>query len=302
MDRVRIATRRSKLALWQASFIKVELRRAHPGLAIELVGISTAGDRWLNAPLSEVGGKGLFINELEAALARGDADLAVHSMKDVPALMNEEFAMPVIGYRQDVRDAWISPKGGLQAMPSGAAVGTSSLRRQAQILALRPDLRVLPLRGNVDTRLAKLEAGDIDAVMLAMAGLVRLGWADQVTEALPPSLFLPAPGQGALGVECRADDGQALDLLAPLRDPATAACVQAERGVSAALEADCSQPLAAYAQPAGAAVLLQALLASPDGATVLKAEAKGPAEQVANRVVEDLLAQGALQLLRRTGR
>ena len=301
MDRVRIATRRSKLALWQASFIKVELRRAHPGLAIELVGISTAGDRWLNAPLSEVGGKGLFINELEAALARGDADLAVHSMKDVPALMNEEFAMPVIGYRQDVRDAWVSPKGGLQAMPSGAAVGTSSLRRQAQILALRPDLRVLPLRGNVDTRLAKLEAGDVDAVMLAMAGLVRLGWADQVTEALPPSLFLPAPGQGALGVECRADDGQALDLLAPLRDPATAACVQAERGVSAALEADCSQPLAAYAQPAGTAVLLQALLASPDGATVLKAEAKGPAEQVANRVVEDLLAQGALQLLRRAG-
>lgn len=302
MDRVRIATRRSKLALWQASFIKVELRRAHPGLAIELVGISTAGDRWLNAPLSEVGGKGLFINELEAALARGDADLAVHSMKDVPALMNEEFAMPVIGYRQDVRDAWISPKGGLQAMPSGAAVGTSSLRRQAQILALRPDLRVLPLRGNVDTRLAKLEAGDVDAVMLAMAGLVRLGWADQVTEALPPSLFLPAPGQGALGVECRADDGQALDLLAPLRDPATTACVQAERGLSAALEADCSQPLAAYAQPAGAAVLLQALLASPDGATVLKAEAKGPAEQVANRVAEDLQAQGALQLLRRTGR
>ena len=302
MDRVRIAARRSKLALWQASFIKGELRRAHPGLAIELVGISTAGDRWLNAPLSEVGGKGLFINELEAALARGDADLAVHSMKDVPALMNEEFAMPVIGYRQDVRDAWISPKGGLQAMPSGAAVGTSSLRRQAQILALRPDLRVLPLRGNVDTRLAKLEAGDVDAVMLAMAGLVRLGWADQVTEALPPSLFLPAPGQGALGVECRADDGQALDLLAPLRDPATTACVQAERGVSAALEADCSQPLAAYAQPAGAAVLLQALLASPDGATVLKAEAKGPAEQVANRVAEDLQAQGALQLLRRTGR
>ena len=301
MDRVRIATRRSKLALWQASFIKGELQRAHPGLAIELVGISTAGDRWLNAPLSEVGGKGLFINALEAALAQGDADLAVHSMKDVPAVMDENFAMPVIGYRQDARDAWVSPKGGLQAMPSGAAVGTSSLRRQAQILALRPDLRVLPLRGNVDTRLAKLEAGDVDAVMLAMAGLVRLGWADRVTEALPPSLFLPAPGQGALGVECRASDGQVLDLLAPLRDPATAACVEAERGVSAALEADCSQPLAAYAQPAGAAVLLQALLASPDGATMLKAEAKGAAGQVANLVAEDLKAQGALQLLRRAG-
>ena len=301
MDRVRIATRRSKLALWQASFIKGELQRAHPGLAIELVGVSTAGDRWLNAPLSEVGGKGLFINALEAALAQGDADLAVHSMKDVPAVMDENFAMPVIGYRQDARDAWVSPKGGLQAMPSGAAVGTSSLRRQAQILALRPDLRVLPLRGNVDTRLAKLEAGDVDAVMLAMAGLVRLGWADRVTEALPPSLFLPAPGQGALGVECRASDGQVLDLLAPLRDPATAACVEAERGVSAALEADCSQPLAAYAQPAGAAVLLQALLASPNGATMLKAEAKGAAGQVANLVAEDLKAQGALQLLRRAG-
>lgn len=300
MDRVRIATRRSKLALWQASFIKGELQRAHPGLAIELVGISTAGDRWLNAPLSEVGGKGLFINALEAALAQGDADLAVHSMKDVPAVMDENFAMPIIGYRQDARDAWISPKGGLRAMPSGAAVGTSSLRRQAQILALRPDLRVLPLRGNVDTRLAKLEAGDVDAVMLAMAGLVRLGWADRVTEALPPSLFLPAPGQGALGVECRADDGQVLDLLAPLQDPATATCVEAERGVSAALGADCSQPLAAYAQPAGAAVLLQALLASPDGATMLKAEAKGAAGQVANLVAEDLQAQGALQLLRRT--
>ena len=301
MDRVRIATRRSKLALWQASFIKGELQRAHPGLAIELVGISTAGDRWLNAPLSEVGGKGLFINALEAALAQGDADLAVHSMKDVPAVMDEKFAMPVIGYRQDARDAWISPKGGLRAMPSGAAVGTSSLRRQAQILALRPDLRVLPLRGNVDTRLAKLEAGDVDAVMLAMAGLVRLGWADRVTEALPPSLFLPAPGQGALGVECRASDDQVLDLLAPLRDPATAACVEAERGVSAALGADCSQPLAAYAQPAGAAVLLQALLASPDGATMLKAEAKGAAGQVAKLVAEDLQAQGALQLLRRAG-
>lgn len=301
MDRVRIATRRSKLALWQASFIKGELQGAHPGLAIELVGISTAGDRWLNAPLSEVGGKGLFINALEAALARGDADLAVHSMKDVPAVMDKNFVMPVIGYRQDARDAWISPKGGLQAMPSGATVGTSSLRRQAQILAQRPDLRTQPLRGNVDTRLAKLEAGEVDAVMLAMAGLVRLGWADRVTEALPPSLFLPAPGQGALGVECRADDDQVLDLLAPLRDPATAACVQAERGVSAALEADCSQPLAAHAQPAGAAVLLQALLASPNGATVLKAEAKGAAEQVANLVAEDLKAQGALPLLRRTG-
>lgn len=301
MDRLRIATRKSKLALWQASFIKGQLERAHPRLAIELVGISTAGDRWLDAPLSETGGKGLFINELEAALARGDADLAVHSMKDVPAVLDGQFAMPVIGYRQDARDAWISPKGGLRAMPPGATLGTSSLRRQAQILALRPDLRMRPLRGNVDTRLAKLKAGEVDAILLAMAGLARLGWAGQVTEALPPSLLLPAPGQGALGVECRADDDRVLGFLAPLRDPATAVCVEAERGVSAALGADCSQPLAAYAQLRGEALFLQALLASPDGGTVLKAEAKGPAEQVANLVAEDLKAQGALQLLRPTG-
>ena len=301
MDRLRIATRKSKLALWQASFIKGQLERTHPRLAIELVGISTAGDRWLDAPLSEMGGKGLFINELEAALARGDADLAVHSMKDVPAVLDGQFAMPVIGYRQDARDAWISPKGGLRAMPHGATLGTSSLRRQAQILALRPDLRMRPLRGNVDTRLAKLRAGEVDAIMLAMAGLARLGWAGQVTEALPPSLLLPAPGQGALGVQCRADDDRVLGFLAPLRDPATAVCVEAERGVSAALGADCSQPLAAYAQLRDEALFLQALLASPDGGTVLKAEAKGPAEQVANLVAEDLKAQGALQLLRPTG-
>lgn len=301
MDRLRIATRKSKLALWQASFIKGQLERTHPRLAIELVGISTAGDRWLDAPLSEMGGKGLFINELEAALARGDADLAVHSMKDVPAVLDGQFAMPVIGYRQDARDAWISPKGGLRAMPPGATLGTSSLRRQAQILALRPDLRMRPLRGNVDTRLAKLRAGEVDAIMLAMAGLARLGWAGQVTEALPPSLLLPAPGQGALGVQCRADDDRVHGFLAPLRDPATAVCVEAERGVSAALGADCSQPLAAYAQLRGEALFLQALLASPDGRTVLKAEAKGPAEQVANLVAEDLKAQGALRLLRPTG-
>ena len=300
MDRVRIATRKSQLALWQASFIKGQLECAHLGLPIELVGISTAGDRWLDAPLSAVGGKGLFINELEAALARGDADLAVHSMKDVPAVLDGKFAMPVIGYRQDVRDAWVSPHGGLKVMPPGAAVGTSSLRRRAQILALRPDLQVRPLRGNVDTRLSKLDAGEVDAIVLAMAGLARLGWTQRVAEALPPSLFLPAPGQGALGVECRADDEQILALLAPLREPATAACVEAERGVSAGLGADCSQPLAAYAQLRGEAVLLQALLASPDGGTVLRAEAEGPAKQVANLVVEDLKAQGALRLLRPT--
>ena len=298
VDRVRIATRRSKLALWQAAFIKDELERVHSGLKVALVGMSTAGDRWLDAPLSAAGGKGLFINELEAALARGDADLAVHSMKDVPALIDEKFAVPVVGYRQDVRDAWISPRGGVDAMLPGAVVGTSSLRRQAQLLALRPDLRVRPLRGNVDTRLAKLDAGEVDAIMLAVAGLVRLGLAERVTEALPPARFLPAPGQGALGLECRAGDGWVLDLLAPLQDLATAACVTAERAVSAALGADCSQPLAAYAEIEGDAIVLRTLLASPDGGTVLKAQARGRATQVANLAVDDLKAQGALELLR----
>ena len=301
MDRVRIATRRSQLALWQASFIKAELERAQPGLAVEIVGMATAGDRWLDAPLSEAGGKGLFINELEAALAHKDADLAVHSMKDVPALLDERFAMPVIAYRQDVRDAWISPHGGWQAMPHGALVGTSSLRRQAQILALRPDLRVRPLRGNVETRLAKLDAGEVDAVMLAMAGLLRLGRAGRVTEALSPALFLPAPGQGALGVECRADDRRAKALLMPLQDPATGTCVEAERAVSAALGADCSQPLAAYAQIEDAVVTLRTLLAAPDGSTLLKAQGKGTAQQAAQLAVEGLKAQGAMRLLRRKG-
>lgn len=301
MDRLRIATRKSKLAWWQASFIKGELQRVRPGLAVELVGISTAGDLWLDAPLREAGGKGLFINELEAALQRGDADLAVHSMKDVPAVVDDRFAMPVIGYRRDVRDAWISPQGGLDAMSPGAVVGTSSLRRQAQLLALRPDLQVRPLRGNVDTRLAKLDAGELDAIMLAMAGLERLGCGGRVTEALSPTRFLPAPGQGALGVECRADDHRALDLLAPLQDPAAAACVQAERGVSAGLGADCSQPLAAYARPDGQGLLLSALLASADGRTLLKTQVKGRAEEVAQLVVDDLKAQGALQLLHREG-
>ena len=301
VPKMRIATRRSRLALWQAAFVKGELERVHPDVVVELVGMSTAGDRWPDAPLSEAGGKGLFVNELEAALDRGEADLAVHSMKDVPALLNERFALPVIAYRQDVRDAWISPHGGWRVVPHGAAVGTSSLRRQAQILALRPDLQVRPLRGNVDTRLSKLDAAEVDAIVLAMAGLARLGWAERVTETLPPSLFLPAPGQGALGVECRADDEQALAVLAPLQDPATAACVEAERAVSAALGADCRQPLAAYAQIEDDIVTLRTLLAAPDGSVLLRARGEGTAEQAAQLAVEGLKAQGALRLLRREG-
>ena len=298
MAKVRIATRRSRLALWQASFVKREMERAHPSLDVELVGLSTAGDRWLDAPLSEAGGKGLFVNELEAALLRGDADLAVHSMKDVPAMLGDGFAMPVIAYREDVRDAWISPHGRLDGIRSGAVVGSSSLRRKAQILAARPDLEVRPIRGNVDTRLAKLEAGEFDAIVLAMAGLSRLGWADRASEALSVSRCLPAAGQGALGIECLSGNERITALLAPLRDKVTAACVTAERGVSAALGADCSLPLAAYAELQDEGIWLRALLASADGQTLLRAEARGASVAEAVRsVVGDLNALGAAGLL-----
>ncbi len=300
MADIRIATRRSQLAIWQASFVKGELERAHPGLDVALVGLSTAGDRWLDAPLSEAGGKGLFVNELEAALLREDADLAVHSMKDVPAQLNDGFAMPVIAYREDVRDAWISPHGRLDSIRSGALVGSSSLRRKAQILAARPDLEVRPIRGNVDTRLAKLDAGEFDAIVLAMAGLSRLGWAARADEAISVTRCLPAAGQGALGIECLGGNERIIKLLAPLRDPVTAACVTAERGVSAALGADCSLPLAAYAELQEGQTWLRALLASPDGITLLRAEARGPSvREVVDSVVGDLNALGAADLLDR---
>ena len=298
MADVRIATRKSQLAVWQASFVKGELERAHPGLDVALVGLTTAGDRWLDAPLSEAGGKGLFVNELEAALLRGDADLAVHSMKDVPAVLGEGFALPVIGFREDVRDAWISPHGRLDAIRSGAVVGSSSLRRKAQILALRPDLEVRPIRGNVDTRLAKLDAGEFDAIVLAMAGLCRLGWAERVGEAISVARCLPSAGQGALGIEALRGNEPIIDLLAPLHDPATATCVTAERGVSAALGADCSLPLAAYAELQGERIWLRALLASPDGQTLLRAEARClSAEESVQQVVTSLNASGAAELL-----
>lgn len=288
--------------MWQASFVKGELEAAHPGLEVALVGLTTAGDRWLDAPLSEAGGKGLFVNELEAALLRGDADVAVHSMKDVPAVLSDGFAMPVIAYREDVRDAWVSPHGGLDGIRSGAVVGSSSLRRQAQILAARPDLEIRPIRGNVDTRLAKLDAGEFDAIVLAMAGLRRLGWADRAEEAISVSRCLPAAGQGALGIECLSGSERIAELLAPLSDPVTAIVVAAERGVSAALGADCGLPLAAYAELQEGRIWLRALLASPDGRTLLRAEARcRSVEESVSAVVTDLNALGAADLLDQLG-
>ena len=299
IERIVIATRESRLALWQAEFIQSELAKASPGTEVTLLGMTTQGDRWLSSPLSEVGGKGLFIKELEEAMLNGRADLAVHSMKDVPALLPEGFALPLIGYRADVRDALVSPAGAtLENLPEGAVVGSSSLRRQAMLLAARPDLTIRPVRGNVNTRLAKLDAGEYDALMLAAAGLDRLGLQDRITERLPETVSLPAAGQGALGVECRAGDAELLELLAELQDSDVAACVLAERAVSAGIGADCSAPLGAYATRSGDRIRLDARLGAPDGSRMLTGSATGedPAA-VGEAVVGQLKAQGALELL-----
>lgn len=299
-ERVVIATRESPLALWQANFVKARLEQAHPGLQVELLGMRTQGDRWLSTPLSEVGGKGLFIKELEQALLDGRADLAVHSMKDVPAELEPAFVLAAIGFRDDVRDALVSPGGlGFAELPRGARIGSASLRRQAQLLARRPDLEVRPVRGNVGTRLGKLDAGEYDALMLAAAGLRRLGLEGRVTEYLQVEHSMPAAGQGALGIECLAEAADVRALVAPLDDADVGACVRAERGVSAGLGADCSAPLGAFAQRAAdGSVHLRALLAAPDGSEVLRAAASGrDPHELAREVVARLNAAGAARIL-----
>ncbi len=299
ITKVVIATRQSRLALWQAHFIQSKLRAAHPELTVELLAITTKGDRWLSSPLAELGGKGLFIKELEQALLEGKADLAVHSVKDVPADLPVAFSMPVIGFREDVRDTLVSASGaGLAGLPRGARIGSSSLRRQAQLLAVRGDLNVLPIRGNVETRLKKLDDGDFDAVVLAAAGLNRLGLARRVTEFLELDICLPAAGQGALGIECRAGDAEVVELLSPLQDAKVLACVTAERKVTQALGADCSSPLAAHAVFSADRLTLRALVARPDGTQVLRAQAVGEDPvSVGAEVTVSLLARGAAELL-----
>ncbi len=299
MTELVIATRESPLALWQAEFVKAALERAHDGLAVSLLGMRTQGDRWLSSPLSEVGGKGLFIKELEQALLDGRAHLAVHSMKDVPAHVTDGFALPAVGFRGDVRDALVSRGSRAFAeLPAGARIGSASLRRQSQILARRPDLEVAPVRGNVGTRLGKLDGGEYDALVLAGAGLQRLGLTARVSEYLSVTDSVPAAGQGALGIECLADDALVAELVAVLNDPDTAACVAAERTVSAGLGADCSAPLGAHAELSGDHIRLSAVLASADGRRVLRAAAFGsdPAA-VGGEVVESLRAQGARDIL-----
>lgn len=298
-QQITIATRQSKLALWQANFIKAELEAAHPGLTVELLGMTTDGDRWLSSPLSEVGGKGLFIKALEDALQEGRADIAVHSMKDVPAELPDGFALPVIGYREDVRDALVSSAAmALDDLPAGALIGSSSLRRQSMLRSQRGDLRVAPVRGNVDTRLAKLDAGEYDAIILAAAGLNRLGLAERITELLPVDRLLPAAGQGALGIECRADDLDISELLQPLNDSSVNTCVSAERLVSAGLGADCSAPLGCHAALVNGELHLDAWLLTEDGSARISAQAHGQSlEMVSAEVVQSLLEQGAAKWL-----
>lgn len=299
---IRIATRASKLALWQAHWVRDALLAQNPELDIVLLEMTTEGDRFLAAPLAKVGGKGLFVKELEAAMLDGRADLAVHSMKDVPVTFPEGLGLAVICPREDPSDAFVAREGveaaSLDALPPGARVGTASLRRASQVKALRPDLETAPVRGNVQTRLAKLDRGEFDAIVLASAGLLRLELGDRIRARLAAPAFLPAGGQGAVGIETRLDDEALKALLAPLACPVTTACVSAERRVSARLGGNCSVPLAAYCVQEAEGYWLQALVADPSGAPVLRAEARG-SEPLAlgDEVAEALLAAGAGPLL-----
>ena len=297
---LRIATRRSPLALWQTEHVAALLREHHPGLEVSLVPIVTSGDRIQDRPLSEVGGKGLFIKELEIAMGDGRADLAVHSMKDVPADLPEGFVIATVLPRADPRDAFVSTRHDrFAALPEGARVGTSSQRRQCLLRALRPDLEILPLRGNVDTRLAKLDAGGFDAIVLAAAGLTRLGLGARITEALDTTVSLPAVGQGIVGIECRADP-EILRWLAPLEHAPTRHCLSAERALAARLEASCTSPLAAFAQLFGSRLTLEGLVGRPDGSLVIRDRIEGSASDASalgTALAERLLAAGADALL-----
>jgi hydroxymethylbilane synthase len=301
-DIVRIATRKSPLALWQAEHVASALRAQHPGLQVELIGMSTQGDRVLDAPLAKIGGKGLFVKELEQGILQGRADIAVHSMKDVPVELPEGLHIAAVMEREDPRDAFVSNRfADVAELPSGAIVGTSSLRRQSQLRAARPDLEIRPLRGNVNTRLAKLDADEYHAIILASAGLKRLGMGERITALIAVEDSLPAIGQGAIGIECRSDDAHMHQLLDALHDEATAACVAAERALNARLEGGCQVPIGGHAVLQGEALWLRGLVGSSDGAEIIRAEGRGTradAAQIGTALAESLLAQGAGRILR----
>jgi len=299
---LRIVSRSSPLAMWQAEHVQACLRAAHPGLDVSISGVTTTADRFLDQPLSALGGKGLFVKELEQELLDGNADLAVHSMKDVPVLLPEGLQLPVILKREDVRDAFISNRfGSLEELPHAARVGTSSLRRRSQLLALRPDLRVQELRGNVGTRLGRLDGGELDAVVLAAAGMERLGLGQRVRECLDTERMLPAIGQGALGIECRAGSQPWRALIDVLNDAPTAQCVLAERAVNRTLFGGCHVPIAGLARITAAGLELEALVGTLDGRRLLRDRILGApamAEQLGRELGERLLDQGAADILR----
>jgi len=296
---VRIGTRASQLAMWQAKWVAAQLQRG--GAEVEIVEVTTAGDRQQTGPIAAVGAQGVFTKEVQAAVLSGAADIAVHSLKDLPTEQVAGLVIGAIPEREEVADALVSKVAKtLAELPAGARVGTGSTRRHAQLKHLRPDIEVLGIRGNVDTRLRKLDDGEYDAILLAAAGLRRLGWADRITELLAPPRMLPAVGQGALGIECRADDQQTIKLLAPLDDSETRAATTAERAMLALLHGGCSAPVGAWGRIEGNQLVLDGLVANLDGTQVLTASARGPiadARRIGQQVAEQLLTQGAAELI-----
>lgn len=298
---LRIATRQSRLALWQAEFVAAQLRRRHPQLDVQLVPMTTQGDRVLDRALAQIGGKGLFIKELEAAILEGRADIAVHSMKDVPGDMPAGMTIAAMLPREDPHDAFVSSKyASIEELPPGARVGTSSLRRQCQMKSLRPDLQVLPLRGNVETRLRKLDAEEYHAIILAAAGLIRLGLERRIARRIDFKQSLPAVGQGIVGIECRADDEQSLSLIQALDDSEARCCCEAERAFALRLQGSCQSPIAGFARLLGDEIELQGLVGSEDGATIYRAgdrAARSNACELGTKLANRLLAAGADKLL-----
>lgn len=298
---IRIATRHSPLAMWQANFVKAELLKYHPDLTVEILGMKTKGDKILDTPLAKVGGKGLFVKELEVAMLEGRADIAVHSIKDIPVDFPDGLGLSVICERGDPRDAFVSNHyQSLAQLPQGAVVGTSSLRRQSQLRALRPDLLVKDLRGNVNTRLAKLDQGQYDAIILAAAGLIRLNMHERIASYIEPEESLPAVGQGAVGIECRLQDEQTMALLKPLEDAATRSRVTAERAMNLALQGGCQVPIGSFALLEGEQLFLRGLVGSVDGKHIIRKEIRGhrdDAQQLGLSLAEQLLACGADKIL-----
>lgn len=301
MQTLRIATRKSALALWQANYVKAQLEHHHPHLNVELVPMTTKGDVILDTPLAKVGGKGLFIKELEIAMQEGRADIAVHSMKDVPVEFPEGFGLHAICARENPLDAFVSNSySRVSDLPSGAIVGTSSLRRQCQLRNLRPDLDIRDLRGNVNTRLAKLDDGQYDAIILAAAGLLRLGFDNRIAELIDSKHSLPAVGQGAVGIECRNNEDKVIALLAPLIDADTAHRVSAERALNETLQGGCQVPIGSYAELQNGELFLRGLVGNPSGTQIIRAEGRATIEnavQLGKDVANELLAKGAAELL-----